>query len=177
MTLSRQSDAPPWGQMIQIRVEHTSISPRSAPPCSLFVPPARVRAKHLRQPQSPPLPAVENRLDNAGRQAGERQQPTDIGGRDTRLLRQVSDRLGLTALDPAPPPAEIERTGQVSWPCDSPRGRRSSGRAVPPTGPGPTTSAPPRAVFACIRAAGCSRCPRRWPAPRCAVRSSPAPGR
>jgi hypothetical protein len=57
---------------------------------------------------------------------------------------------------------------------DRPTRTRFSSRRC---GPGPTTSAPPPAASACIRAAGCDRWPRRWPAPRCALRSSRAPGR
>jgi hypothetical protein len=40
---------------------------------------------------------------NVRRQAGERQEPADIGVRDALLLRKIGDRLGLTALDPLPP--------------------------------------------------------------------------
>src|SRR5687768_1148476 len=38
-----------------------------------------------------------------GRQAGERQEPADVGVCDALLLRKVGDRLGLPALDPPPP--------------------------------------------------------------------------
>jgi hypothetical protein len=57
-----------------------------------------------------------DRFHNVGREAGERQKPTDVSVRDALLFSEVRDRLGLTVIDPAPAPAEIERTGQVSWP-------------------------------------------------------------
>src|ERR687891_2773830 len=50
------------------------------------------------------LAPVEDCLDDVGRQAGERQEPADVGVRDALLLGQVGDRLRLTALDlPTPP--------------------------------------------------------------------------
>ena len=59
--------------------------------------------KHLSQPQPLRLPPIEDGLHNVRRQAGERQEPADVGVRDAVLLRKVGDGLRLTALDSAPP--------------------------------------------------------------------------
>src|SRR5919106_1106628 len=59
--------------------------------------------QQLSQPQPLRLPSVKHRLDEVRRQAGERQEPADVGVRDALLLRQVGDRSRLPALDPPPP--------------------------------------------------------------------------
>ena len=64
----------------------------------------RPNPQHVSEPQPLRLPAVEDRLDNVWRQAGERQEPADVGVRDALLLGQVGDRLRAAALDlPTPP--------------------------------------------------------------------------
>jgi hypothetical protein len=55
------------------------------------------------------------------RQAGERQEPANIGVRDALLLRKVGDRLRLTALDPPPPPVRSNQR------LDQGRGYRNRG--------------------------------------------------
>ena len=80
------------------------VSIAEAPGLPLGVPGKRPIPEHLGQPQPLRLPPVEDRLDNVRRQAGERQEPADVGVRDALLLRKVGDRLRLPALD-LPPPA------------------------------------------------------------------------
>ena len=79
--------------------------------CQLLKPQASLWALHTSGPfpstsaslKPLRLPPVQDRFHNVGRQAGERQEPADVGVRDTLLLRKVGDRLRLTALDLAPP--------------------------------------------------------------------------
>ena len=73
--------------------------PRKIPKDSLLLPVQRPIPQHLGQPQPLRLPPIEDRFHDVRRQAGERQEPADIGVRDALLLRKVGDRLGLTALD------------------------------------------------------------------------------
>jgi hypothetical protein len=81
----------------------TSISIAEAPVRSLLLPCNRPVPRHLSQPQPLRLTAVQDRFHNVRRQAGEREEPTDVGVRDALLLRKVGDRLGLTALDLSTP--------------------------------------------------------------------------
>jgi hypothetical protein len=60
--------------------------------------------QHFRQPQSLRLPSIEDRFHNVGRQAGERQEPADVGVCDILLLREIGDRLRAAVLDLPPPP-------------------------------------------------------------------------
>ena len=71
---------------------------------SLSGPYKRCIPKQLNQPQPLRLAPVQDRFHNVGRQAGERQEPTDVGHRHALLLGEVGDRLRPAALDPAPPP-------------------------------------------------------------------------
>ena len=65
------------------------------------------------KPQPLPLPSVEYRFDDVRREAGKRQEPADVGVRDTLLLCKVRARLRPTALDPPPPPVRAhERLDQ-----------------------------------------------------------------
>jgi hypothetical protein len=65
----------------------------------LFIPIQRPIPQHLRKPEALRLPPIEDLLHDFRREAGERQQPADVGVGDALLLRKVGDRLGLTALD------------------------------------------------------------------------------
>ena len=86
-----------------------------APFLPLSVPDQLPVPQQLDEPQTLRLPPVEDRLHDVRRQASQRQEPADIGVRDAFLLRKVGDRLGLPALDPAPPPARAhERLINVS---------------------------------------------------------------
>jgi hypothetical protein len=78
-------------------INYSSQTSRAEHSCKWSVP------QHLRQPQPLRLPPVQDRFHNVGRQAGERQEPADIGVRDALLLRQVGDRSRVPALDPPPP--------------------------------------------------------------------------
>ena len=77
--------------------------PAKPPGAPLLLPRKRPIPQHLSQPQPLRLPPVQDRLHDVRRQAGERQEPADVGVRHALLLRKVGDRLRLTALDPAPP--------------------------------------------------------------------------
>jgi hypothetical protein len=79
------------------------------PNVSLLLPAHRPISQHLSQPQPFRLPSIEDRFHDVGRQASERHEPADIGVRHALLLRKVGDRLGLTALDPAPPPVRADQ--------------------------------------------------------------------
>jgi hypothetical protein len=78
----------------------------------LLGPAQRPVPQHLRQPAPLRLPAVQNRFHKVGRQASQREEPADVGVRDTFLLRKVGDRLRLTALDPLPPPVRKRAVDQ-----------------------------------------------------------------
>ena len=69
----------------------------------MLIPSQRPIPQHLSQPEPLRLPAVENRLDDIRREAGERQEPTDVGDCHILLLGQVGDRAGLSDFDPPPP--------------------------------------------------------------------------
>jgi hypothetical protein len=69
----------------------------------LLPPHCRPIPQQLRQPQPLRLPPVEDRLDEVGREAGERQQAADVGEGDALVLGEVGDRRRLNALDLAPP--------------------------------------------------------------------------
>jgi hypothetical protein len=70
---------------------------------SLLLPRDRPVPQYLGQPQFLRLPSIEDRLDEFGCQARERQEPADIGVRHALLLRKIGDRLRAAALDLAPP--------------------------------------------------------------------------
>jgi hypothetical protein len=56
------------------------------------------------------LSPVQDRLHDVGCDAGQREEPADVSVRDTLLLREVSDRLRLTAFDlPTSPVLSHER--------------------------------------------------------------------
>jgi hypothetical protein len=83
--------------------------PKEAPNASLFLPRQRPISQHLRQPQPLGLPPVQDPFHDVRRKASERQEPAYVGVRDALLLSKVGDRLGLTALDPAPPAVRAEQ--------------------------------------------------------------------
>jgi hypothetical protein len=117
------------GRDFEVAWSNNSISRRSEPPCSLFVPPAQVRAQHLDQLQPPPLPAVEDRLDEVGREAGQRQEPANIGVSHALVLCEVGDRASLPTLDSSPPAMRAherldQRVVSARLPC---RCRRPAG--------------------------------------------------
>ena len=105
----------------------TSMSIAEAPTCSLLTPIQRSVPQHLGEPEPLRLLPVKDRLDDIRRQACQRQEPADVGVRDALLLREVGDRLGLTALDPPPPAMRAdERLDQGLIP------RWLAGRLPPP---------------------------------------------
>jgi hypothetical protein len=65
--------------------------------------PKRAPMPEPTQPQPLRLPPVQDRLHDVGRQAGEREEPADVGVRDALLLRKVGDRLRLAALNSTSP--------------------------------------------------------------------------
>jgi hypothetical protein len=75
---------------------------RAHTPCgSLLIPIRRPVAQHLSQPQSLRLTSIEDSFHNLGCEASQRQKAAHVGDVDTLALRQVGDRLRLTAVDPA----------------------------------------------------------------------------
>jgi hypothetical protein len=88
------------------------VSIAEAPGLPLGVPGKRFIPEHIGKPQPLRLPAVEDRLHDVGRQAGQREQPAHVGVRDALLLREVGDRLRLTALDPPPPAGSAAVAGR-----------------------------------------------------------------
>jgi hypothetical protein len=82
------------------------MTPRLATPqpIPLLLPAHRPIPEQLRRPQPLRLPPIEDRLNDVGRQAREREQPADEGDRHALVLGEVGDRLRLAALDLTPPP-------------------------------------------------------------------------
>jgi hypothetical protein len=74
-----------------------------SPAHPLLIPGQRPVPQHLSKPQPLRLTSVEDRLNDVWREAGERQEPADIGVRDALLLCKVGDRSGLPSLDPPQP--------------------------------------------------------------------------
>jgi hypothetical protein len=66
------------------------------PGASLPTPVERPIPQHLRQPEPLGLPSVQDPLHNVRRDAGQRQEPADVGVRDALLRREIGDRLRLT---------------------------------------------------------------------------------
>jgi hypothetical protein len=60
---------------------------------SLFLPRHRPVPQHLGQPQPLRLPPVKDRLHDIRRETGEREEPADVGVRDSLLLGEIGDRL------------------------------------------------------------------------------------
>jgi hypothetical protein len=80
-----------------------------APFPSLLTPVQRPVPQHFSEPEPLRLSPTEERLDDVWCEAGERQEPADVGVRDALLLRKFGDRLRAAALDLAPPAVRTDK--------------------------------------------------------------------